>query len=162
MNDQFGLSAGRDWSTPMPMTGKLVRKTFFDWNTHRWMTCNVIELGVREFAPSMSYAERMRALLPAARPQEEVPPIDRAPAPERPAKPAPDRFMDPPRAGSRREAMHAFIRAKGRATASEIAAHLRTTRENISSALVKDGLLRRQRMQRGSQTLWSMAETAGQ
>lgn len=48
----------RDWRTPVPLTGKPVVKTYFDWTHYRWRTEVCILLGVRETAPGVPMADR--------------------------------------------------------------------------------------------------------
>lgn len=122
------LSGGKDWSTPMPMTGKAKRKRIYNWITCEYEEVTVIELGCRELPPGMSYAQRLALRSPKAR--------DEAPEPERRKK------MEAPAPDSQRARIHAYIRKHGPSTAGELAQHLKTTRENIAAQLHKDGLLR--------------------
>lgn len=48
----------RDWRTPLPMTGKPVTKTFYDWERRCYITRTCILLGAREDAPGTPYAQR--------------------------------------------------------------------------------------------------------
>ncbi len=48
----------RDWKTPIPLTGKPVTKTYYDWTRRRWVTSTCILLGAREIPASVPYAKR--------------------------------------------------------------------------------------------------------
>lgn len=119
----------------MPMTGKAKRKTIYNWLTYCYEEVTVIELGCRETAPGEAFRQRV---MREYRPPLEL--LDDAPDPrDLPS----DRDGKPPKPGTRRAAVHDYIRAHGPATATELATHLKTARESVPAALHNDGWLRR-------------------
>lgn len=58
MSEFSDLSGHRDWSTPLPWTGKPYVKTYWDWLRCCWRTDVCILLGAREEPPGKPWAER--------------------------------------------------------------------------------------------------------
>lgn len=124
------INGKRALHVEMPMTGKAKRKRIYNWLTYQYEEVTVIELGVREFAPSMSYAERKAAREGAA---------NRRTEPEAP----PRKTSAPPQANSWRAAIHDYLRKHGATDATTLATKLGTTRATVNAMLHKDELVRR-------------------
>lgn len=132
----------------MPMTGKAKRKTIYNWLTYCYEEVVVIELGCRETASP--FIERFM--------REHRPPIERGDEPDPRDLPS-DRDGKAPKPGTRRAAMHDYLRAHGSATATELARHLQVARASITAALHNDGWLRQLNSRAGTEyTRWTLKE----
>lgn len=58
MSEYSDLAGHRDWSTPLPWTGKPYVKTYYDWILRCYRTDVCILLGAREEAPGKPWADR--------------------------------------------------------------------------------------------------------
>lgn len=133
----------------MPMTGKAKRKTIYNWLTYCYEEVTVIELGCSETAPGESFIQRFL--------REHQPP-DRGDKPDPRDLPS-DRDGKAPKPGTRRAAMHDYLRAHGAATATELARHLQVARASITAALHNDGWLRQLNSRAGTEyTRWTLKE----
>lgn len=58
MSEYSDLTGPRDWSTPLPWTGKPYVKTYWDWLRCCYRTDVCILLGAREEPPGKAWADR--------------------------------------------------------------------------------------------------------
>ena len=58
MSEFSDLTGPRDWSTPLPWTGKPYVKTYWDWLRCCYRTDVCILLGAREEPPGKAWADR--------------------------------------------------------------------------------------------------------
>ncbi|HMR01734.1 MAG TPA: hypothetical protein PKA43_00020 [Candidatus Competibacter phosphatis] len=125
------LTGKRDFSTPMPMTGKPYVKTYYDWTHYCWRTDVCILLGAREEAPGVPWGERLENRGKGREPDRER--KDLSPQGRRQA--ANQRSN---RWGMQRDAIRRLLRERGQATTVEVAEALGMSVDQASAILNAD------------------------
>lgn len=147
------LTGRRDWSTPLPMTGKPAVKTYYDWARHEWRTDVCILLGAREEAPGVPWGERIenhgKGREPD-RPRKDLSPQGRQQAANQRSN----------RWGMQRDAIRRLLRDRGQATTVEVAQALDMSVDQASAILNADPLAMPQlkKPSRNNPQVWVLLE----
>lgn len=147
------LTGRKDWTTPLPMTGKPAVKTYYDWARHEWRTEVCVLLGAREEAPGVPWSERIENRGKGREPDRER--KDLSPQGRRQA--ANQRSN---RWGMQRDAIRRLLRERGQATTVEVAEALGMTVDQASAVLNADPLAMPQlkKPSRNNPQVWVLLE----
>lgn len=140
------LTGPRDWSTPLPWTGKPVVKTYWDWLRCCYRTDVCILLGAREEAPGVPWAEQQ-----ANKGKGKAPKVKRrdlSPQGQRQARnspgPKPGNGTNAGRSDGTRARIRAYLKTHPDATSAEIFdAHPDCKPESIRALLHNDPQVQR-------------------
>lgn len=170
MSEFSDLTGPRDWSTPMPWTGKPVVKTYWDWLRCCYRTDVCILIGAREEAPGVAWADRQENVGKGKAPERER--RDLSPQGQRQAVHA-KQARPGPRGGNidangMRAHIRAYLRAHPNSTNAEICAALpRYTPASIRAILHDDPMLQRtgasgrgNGRKAGQESRWKLKEAA--
>lgn len=170
MSEYSDLTGPRDWSTPLPWTGKPYVKTYWDWLRCCYRTDVCILLGAREEPPGKAWGDRPENAGKGRAPDRErrdlSPQGHRAAVNAKQARPG-------PRGGNvnadgMRARIRAYLKAHPNSTNAEIYAALPGYRtDSIRAVLHDDPMLQRtgasgkgNGRKRGEESKWKVKEVA--
>lgn len=142
MSEYSDLAGKRDYTTPLPWTGKPYVKTYYDWLRREYRTDVLILIGAREEAPGVPWAERVENHGKGRQPK--LPRADLSPQGQRQATHARPGPKPSARVTGVRRRIREYLSKHGDATNAEIYAALPDCKpESIRAMLHNDRMIQR-------------------